>query len=150
MATECHLGSITLLFQRSSQPGLEILGPQAEWSSVPVWPPGTEQDPFPPIVVNVGDLLSHWTNGFLKSTVHRVVFPATKEIADRYSIAFFCHPANDTRLTPVPSEVVARAIGSNRNQQKQINGFKVLTTEEHLRSRLAATYGWDKQSEKAD
>lgn len=35
-------GSITLLFQRSSQPGLELLSPQEEWSPVPVRPFGTE------------------------------------------------------------------------------------------------------------
>lgn len=68
-------GSVTLLFQRPSQPGLEILASTDEWQPVPVTPPGTEEDSSPPILVNIGDLLSHWTNGLLKSTVHRVIFP---------------------------------------------------------------------------
>lgn len=136
-------GSITLLFQRSSQPGLELLGPQGEWSPVPVRPFGTEHDPFPPILVNVGDLLSYWTNGFLKSTVHRVVFPPGKEVGDRYSIAYFCHPANETRLTAVPSEVIGIS-HSEQVQQEGSTSSSILTAEEHLRSRLAATYGWDK------
>ena len=49
-------GSLTLLFQRASQPGLEILTPKSSWSPVPVSPPGTEDDPFPPVLVNIGDV----------------------------------------------------------------------------------------------
>lgn len=37
-----------------------------------------------PILVNIGDLLSYWTNGLLKSTVHRVVFPKRYVAADMY------------------------------------------------------------------
>lgn len=68
-------GSLTLLFQRPLQPGLEILTPSSSWASVPVYPPGTESDPFPPILVNIGDLMQFWTDGLLRSTVHRVTFP---------------------------------------------------------------------------
>ncbi len=68
-------GSLTLLFQRPSQPGLEIQTPDSVWAPASVYPPGTEDDGFPPILVNIGDLLSYWTDGLLKSTVHRVVFP---------------------------------------------------------------------------
>lgn len=73
---------------------------------MPVSPPGTENDPSPPILVNIGDLLSHWTNNLFKSTVHRVVFPkGGKEGGeDRYSIAYFGHPVGTTVLEPVPSE----------------------------------------------
>jgi len=133
-------GSITLLFQLPSQPGLEILTPSNTWSAVPVSPPGTEHDASPPIVVNIGDLLSYWTNGLLRSTVHRVIFPkdARRGGEDRYSIAYFCHPVNDAALVPVPSEVVkSKASSSGPN-----TGRTVLTAEEHLKSRLAATYGW--------
>ena len=44
----------------------------------------------PPLVVNIGDLLSYWTAGLLKSTIHRVKFPAkAQELGqDRYSIVF--------------------------------------------------------------
>lgn len=70
-------GSITLLFQRPGQPGLEIIPPStikgernytstAAWTPVPVFPPGTEGDSSPPILVNIGDLLSYWTNNLLK------------------------------------------------------------------------------------
>jgi isopenicillin N synthase-like dioxygenase len=79
-------GSLTLLFQRPSQPGLEIQTPDSVWAPAPVYPPGTEDDGFPPILVNIGDLLSYWTDGLLKSTVHRVVFPDGGG-NDRYSMS---------------------------------------------------------------
>lgn len=85
-------GSITLLFQRPSQPGLEILTPEETWAPVPVFPVGYKTSTtFPPILVNIADLLSYWTNGLLVSTVHRVIFPkdARKGGEDRYSIVYF-------------------------------------------------------------
>ncbi|KAL9599758.1 MAG: hypothetical protein Q9219_003641 [cf. Caloplaca sp. 3 TL-2023] len=128
-------------------PGLELLSPNGQWSPVPVRPPGTEGDPYPPILVNVGDLLSYWTNGFLKSTVHRVVFPPDKGTVDRYSIAYFCHPADATRLTPVPSELIASDSASKELRMEEPTDSSPITAKEHLRNRLAATYGWDKQSD---
>ncbi|KAI9763499.1 MAG: hypothetical protein M1835_007800 [Candelina submexicana] len=138
-------GSITLLFQTPHQPGLEILTPSQIWASVPVSPRGTENDTFPPILINIGDLLSYWTNGYLKSTVHRVIFPkeGRRGGEDRYSIAYFCHPVNESRLVPVPSENV-------RKWGKGVDGSdkgEVMTAEEHLNGRLAATYGWEKETE---
>ncbi|KAL3423402.1 2og-fe oxygenase [Phlyctema vagabunda] len=139
-------GSITLLFQRPGQPGLEILPPSTKtppqeyattknWTPVPVCPPGTENDPSPPILVNIGDLLDYWTRHLLKSTVHRVVFPRDAKLGgeDRYSIAFFCHPASSTVLEAVPSELV-------QNQHVDNEETRPITAEEHLMSRLKATY----------
>jgi isopenicillin N synthase-like dioxygenase len=140
-------GSITLLFRRDlpGQAGLEILTDDGTWAPVPVNPTAsspspssnseTSEDEGPPILVNVGDLLSFWTNGLLKSTVHRVVFPHQAEgldNADRYSIAYFCHPLDDAQLEGVPSQMVTNSgHGIDR---------KVMTAKEHLESRLAATY----------
>ncbi|KAI9816834.1 MAG: hypothetical protein M1827_001479 [Pycnora praestabilis] len=138
-------GSITLLFQQPNQPGLEILTPSNTWSSVPVTPSGTESDPSPPILVNIGDLLSYWTNGLLKSTVHRVIFPSEARVGgeDRYSIAYFCHPADDTNLVVVPSEMVR----SKAEEHEGTANGKVISAAEHLKDRLAATYGWDKSAD---
>jgi isopenicillin N synthase-like dioxygenase len=122
-----------------------------------VYPPSTENDPSPPILVNIGDLLSYWTNGYFKSTVHRVVFPHAGEGPeggeDRYSIAFFGHPVGDCVLEAVPSEVVSRlgrlsGVGPENND--------AMTADEHLMSRLKATYlglyrdGEGKEGEKED
>jgi isopenicillin N synthase-like dioxygenase len=144
-------GSITLLFQRPGQPGLEIIPPSSQipgqrntsnsapWMPVPVSPPGTESDPSPPILVNIGDLLSYWTNNLFKSTVHRVVFPkgAKEGGEDRYSIAYFGHPVAATVLEPVPSEMVSALKGAGGVGPDM---SKPITANEHLMSRLKATY----------
>ncbi|KAJ5318195.1 hypothetical protein N7508_002703 [Penicillium antarcticum] len=151
-------GSITLLFQRPGQPGLEILTANNEWAPVPVYPDGRTDFPFPPILVNIGDMLSYWTDGLLKSTVHRVVFSEqdqsdhTSKPRDRYSIAFFCQPMSETDLIPVPSEIVSlyrkeqkgeetgRAFGHGGGARGPNTGQPCMTAGEHLQSRLAATY----------
>ena len=128
--------------------GLEILTPSQTWSSVLVFPKGTENDDIPPILVNIGDLLNYWTDGLLKSTVHRVVMPKDAGV-DRYSIAYFCHPVDDTELVRIPSDLVrARSSGSDKLPENTKN-TKVITAEEHLKSRLAVTYGWPKQDNSA-
>ena len=176
-------GSITLLFQRPGQPGLEILTPEGTWAPVPVEPdqdqsqPQSQQQekeeeegsdyPFPPILVNIGDLLSYWTDGLLKSTVHRVVFPLSDSEhtnpQDRYSVVYFCHPVDKTELVPVPSEIVARhreecmRKGAHAGDNEKVgygggagaleSGKRAVTAYEHLMSRLEATYGFGKKTE---
>lgn len=124
---------ITLLFQQPhGAPGLEIQTSSGAWAPVPV-------DPTPshvpvPILVNIGDLLEDWTNGLLRSTVHRVVFPATDTGADRYSMAYFCHPLDSALLEPVPSRLVQdRAACADSSRA-------TMTAKDHLMERLAATY----------
>jgi isopenicillin N synthase-like dioxygenase len=156
-------GSITLLFQRPGQPGLEILTPEGSWAPVPIVPgPAAEAEgyPFPPILVNIGDLLSYWTDGLLKSTVHRVVFPLAEQRSpnpqDRYTLVYFCHPVDQTELVPVPSGIVAAhrersggvpadgRVGFGGGAGNLVPGKRPLTAHEHLMSRLEATYGFTK------
>lgn len=146
-------GSITLLFRLKGQAGLEILKKDGTtWAPVPVCPPGTDADPSPPILVNIGDLLSYWTNGLFRSTVHRVVFPTDgaagggvageSSAGPRYSIAFFCHPIGETRLEAVPSERVKKYVSVG--ETPDANPYaerKVMTADEHLFMRLKASYG---------
>lgn len=61
---------------------------------------GNFHDVIPPedgFLVNLGDLLAEWTNDRWRSTVHRVVPPATDETgsARRRSIAWFQQPNHD-------------------------------------------------------
>ncbi|KAF3908388.1 hypothetical protein ABW21_db0200058 [Orbilia brochopaga] len=136
-------GSITLLFQRPAQEGLEILS--KGWQPVPVHPEGVDTTRPPPILVNIGDLLSYWTGGYLKSTVHRVVVPPSASAGgeDRYSMAFFCHPVDTALLVPVPSALL-RERGKKRGAMDAAAEGKAITAAEHLKGRLAATYGWKK------
>ncbi|TFK24074.1 Clavaminate synthase-like protein [Coprinopsis marcescibilis] len=92
-------GTLTLLFQ-DSVGGLEVQNPHTG-AFVPATPiPGT-------IVVNVGDLLSRWSNDVLRSTLHRVVAPTTPAPSEmtprRQSIAFFCNPNFNAEVSCLPN-----------------------------------------------
>ncbi|KAF9881058.1 2og-fe oxygenase [Colletotrichum karsti] len=140
-------GSVTLLFRLRGQAGLEILTRDNSWAPVPVTPPGTEADELPPVLVNIGDLLSYWTNGLFRSTVHRVVFggdaapTGETDAGPRYSMAFFCHPVGSVALDPVPSERVKGFVAPegtpNANPYAE---RKVMTADEHLFMRLRESY----------
>lgn len=140
-------GSLTLLFRLPGQPGLELFSPATkDWVPVPVNPqPSTLTDA--PILVNIGDLLSFWTGGVLKSTVHRVTFSGGGE---RYSMAYFCHPLDGAKLERVQSKVLEEADGEAgreelQSQRKRLGleegSEEVLTAKEHLDRRLKVTYG---------
>ena len=141
-AAHTDFGTMTLLFQQPSQPGLEIQAPDSSWYPVEVFPPGTEGDALPPIVVNIGDLLSYWTNGLFKSVMHRVAIPKKRK-EDRYSIAYFCHPVATTELVPIPSKLVSEAGDKLPADQNGRQAKQTMTAIEHLKNRLAQVYGWD-------
>jgi isopenicillin N synthase-like dioxygenase len=73
----------------STEKGLEILH-KGEWVQVRV-----PKDAF---IINCGDMLENMSNGYFKSSVHRVVSQANKE---RFSIVYFVHPRNTDRLDPL-------------------------------------------------
>lgn len=47
------------------------------------------------LVVNIGDLLARWVNGYIKSTVHRVI---SQDSVDRYSFAVFIDPSPEATI----------------------------------------------------
>ncbi|CAN8277953.1 unnamed protein product [Cochlearia groenlandica] len=51
------------------------------------------------IVVNLGDLMERWSNGFFKSTLHRVILNGQ----ERYSIPFFVEPSHDCIIECLPT-----------------------------------------------
>jgi isopenicillin N synthase-like dioxygenase len=133
-------GSMTLLFQKENQEGLEIYSPiLKQWEAVPFISANTEKFPgqVAPIIVNIADQLSYWTAGILKSTIHRVKFSpeAQRSGKSRYSIVFFSHPRNSALLEPVPSKIVSQVKGRGVNKQTV-----PLTAKQHLDKRLAETY----------
>lgn len=82
---------ITLLVGASAE-GLQVQDKDNNW--VPVITEGEE------IVVNVGDMLQRLTNGYLKSTTHRVVNPPREKWSEpRLSIPFFLHPVSEMDLS---------------------------------------------------
>jgi isopenicillin N synthase-like dioxygenase len=81
-------GTTTLLFHHGSAEGLEIQRPDGSWLHAPSIPGAA--------IVNVGDLLTRWTNGQLRSVLHRVV-PPQGEAAQRprYSATLFYEPRHE-------------------------------------------------------
>jgi Isopenicillin N synthase and related dioxygenases len=81
-------GTMTLLFHHGSAEGLEIQRPDGTWLHAPSIPGAA--------IVNVGDLLMRWTNGQLRSVLHRVV-PPEREAArrPRYSATLFYEPRHE-------------------------------------------------------
>lgn len=73
-------GWITMIAQDETG-GLEVLNRENQWVGVPPLPSS--------FVVNIGDLMSRWTNDVYTATFHRVTNRNTR---DRYSVAFFMDP----------------------------------------------------------
>lgn len=81
-------GTLTILYQDDAPGGLQVRDRRGGWVDVPAIPGS--------FVVNLGLLMSMWTNDRLASTVHRVVNPPAEQAhLDRISIAFFHQPAPD-------------------------------------------------------
>ncbi len=76
----------TLLHQTA--PGLQVLNQHNRWIDAPPLP-GT-------LVLNVGDLLETWSNGRLRSTLHRVI----NNGAERFSLPFFAAANYDAVIRP--------------------------------------------------
>ena len=83
-------GSVTILKPDPHVGGLEVMAPDGDWIHVP-----SVIDAF---VVNVGDLLAHWTNNRWVSTLHRVVAPDENPVPRRQSIAYFMNPNYDAAI----------------------------------------------------
>ncbi len=85
-------GWMTLLAQ-DALGGLEVKTATGDWVRV---------DPIPAtFVVNLGDLLSRWTNGRYHSSLHRVMNNRSGKI--RHSIVLFYNQAHETPVECLPS-----------------------------------------------
>ncbi|MEH1940714.1 MAG: 2-oxoglutarate and iron-dependent oxygenase domain-containing protein [Nostoc sp.] len=115
-------GSITLLFQ-DDVGGLEVQTASGNWIAAPAIPDT--------VVVNTGDLMQRWTNHVFCSTKHRVIIPSDSRVNhSRYSVAFFCHPNDDTEIACLKS-----------CQKEQSPIYPPILAGEYLLSRLQTTYG---------
>ncbi|KAL1863292.1 hypothetical protein Plec18167_008153 [Paecilomyces lecythidis] len=107
-------GSVTVLFNRLG--GLQILPPgeDAEWCYVRPLPGHA--------IINLGDATVKFTNGLLRSNIHRVVSPPGQQAdTTRYSLVYFARPEDNVplkrlngsdRIPPLPSDVVEEDINS--------------------------------------
>jgi isopenicillin N synthase-like dioxygenase len=85
-------GTMTLLFHDGSAEGLEIQRPDGTWLHAPSIPGAA--------IVNVGDLLTRWTNGQLRSVLHRVISPEGEAARrPRYSATLFYEPRHEVVIS---------------------------------------------------
>ncbi|CAK7236584.1 hypothetical protein SBRCBS47491_009686 [Sporothrix bragantina] len=118
-------GSLTLLF-RQPVAALQVRGAEDEaWRWV---------KPFDgSITVNVADALQFLTNGFLKSSIHRVVAPPPDQAhVDRLGVLYFVRPEDGLELRPVQSAVLAR-LGYDKNADEAAVG---ITAGEWVKARV--------------
>lgn len=81
---------ITLLCE-ATDGGLELQNRDGSWRAIDTGPGQ--------IIVDSGDMLQNLTNGFFKSTTHRVVNPDNSR-SRRFSMPFFVHPRAEVDLSP--------------------------------------------------
>ncbi|CEL94460.1 unnamed protein product [Vitrella brassicaformis CCMP3155] len=110
--------SLTLLYQREGQGGLEVCGGKAALEGKVEWSPVEPR--LGDITVNIGDMLKRWSDDRLKSTWHRVRLPREGEyMGPRYSIAFFTQ-ANYSAVIQGPGKAYP-AITAGEFQLQRIN-----------------------------
>ena len=124
-------GTITLLFQKpgKSQNGLRALNAEKKWVKV--------NPPDYCLVVNLGDMFQHWTNDYLKSTIHKVEVDEEvlsslekneiENAPERQTIVMFCDPDRGHVFETLP--------GFGAKKYEAING------KEYAIGRIKATYG---------
>jgi isopenicillin N synthase-like dioxygenase len=98
ISAHTDFGLCTLLFQ-DKVGGLEI-DPRHDGTFVPASPIENT------VLINIADLLVRFTNGRVKSTMHRVVSPSLDRfkgdvLPARFSIPFFVHPDPETTIDPI-------------------------------------------------
>jgi isopenicillin N synthase-like dioxygenase len=87
-------GTITVLDREPGLGGLQIQLLDERWADAP-YVPGT-------LLVNTGDLMSHWTGGRWRSTRHRVLPPDPRDPHEELlSLVFFHEPDPDARIEPL-------------------------------------------------
>ena len=80
----------------ASASGLEVQNRKGEWIPVTALPHQ--------VVVNIGDMMSRFTNNKLHSSIHQVVNPPKEEWSKpRFSIPFFMHPRSEMSLNCLSS-----------------------------------------------
>lgn len=121
-APHTDYGFMTLLAQDEIG-GLEVRNAAGQWISAPPIA-GT-------FVMNVGDILSRWTNGRFASTPHRVINLSGR---DRYSQPYFFDPSMDAVVAPLPNSVA----------EGQVRAFAPLRYGDYLMERLDKNYDYRK------
>jgi isopenicillin N synthase-like dioxygenase len=117
-------GGLTILHQDDAPGGLQVSDKSGAWRDVPHRPGA--------FIINVGDLLSRWTNDRWRSTLHRVVNPPrdARGSTQRLSVVFFTGPDRASEIGVLPSCV------SEANPAK----YAPVNAGEYTRAKVAASH----------
>ena len=143
-------GSVTILFNRLG--GLQILPPGENASWCYVKPLSNH------CIVNLGDAMVKFTNGLLRSNIHRVVSPpGVQGDHTRYSLVYFNRPENDVILRRLEgsAKIPKLAEGTKEEQIKSQDwilrramGHRVAIQGEKVASNWEATRGTEATSQR--
>jgi len=98
LRTDPHVdvGCLTVLYQDDAPGGLQVRDKTGQWLDVPPLAGS--------FVVNIGAMMTRWTNDRWASTMHRVVNPPEgQEHRDRISIALFYQANPETEISCIPT-----------------------------------------------
>ncbi|KAJ6149495.1 hypothetical protein N7471_000694 [Penicillium samsonianum] len=132
-------GSLTFVF---SQPiaGLQVKTPDGNWKYVKPHPGS--------IVVNTADCLQFWTNGYLQSSIHRVVVPPEDQRhVDRFGLLYFARPTDSMDLKTMESPLLRR-LGLKNDKDEKKSDEPALEVGEWVRSRVKKN--WTRSPEDND
>jgi isopenicillin N synthase-like dioxygenase len=135
-------GSVTVLFNRLG--GLQVLPPgrDAQWCYVKPLPGHA--------IINLGDAMVKFTNGVLRSNIHRVASPpGAQGDHTRYSLVYFCRPEDDVVLKRLEGSdmIPPLADGEEEEEVKSKDWIirRALGHRVNLHKDVAsAAAGWDK------
>ncbi|KXH38719.1 flavonol synthase [Colletotrichum nymphaeae SA-01] len=131
------MGSLTLLF-RQPVAALQVLTNDGSWKWVR---PQTDA-----LTVNIADALQFLTNGYLKSSIHRVVAPPKDQAhIDRLGVIYMVRIEDDTDLVPIKESPVLQKLGLSEGAVLGSDG-KPVKAGEWVRERIIKNIGATSQS----
>ncbi|WP_330256449.1 isopenicillin N synthase family oxygenase [Nocardia sp. NBC_00565] len=119
MGEHTDYGIVTVLWA-DQVPGLQVLGADTRWHDV--------QPADDALLVNLGDLMSRWTNERWLSTLHRVMPPITNGTIQRRRSAAYFHDGN----TDAVIETLPSCVGEGSK-------YEPITIADHLHAKLAGS-----------
>ncbi|MDB5956204.1 2-oxoglutarate and iron-dependent oxygenase domain-containing protein [Ramlibacter sp.] len=120
-------GGLTILRQDHAPGGLQVCDRAGQWHDAPPHPGG--------LVLNVGDLMSRWTNGRWRSTLHRVINPPRDLTGStqRLSMVAFTGPNAATEVSCLPT-----CTGPGNPAR-----FEPVNAQAYVQAKLAASHAVD-------
>ncbi|KAL2822701.1 putative 1-aminocyclopropane-1-carboxylate oxidase [Aspergillus cavernicola] len=126
------MGSLTLLF-RQPVAALQVLTKTGEWKYV--------RPQMDALTVNIADALQFLTDGYLKSSIHRVVAPPKDQAhIDRLGVLYMVRIEDDCDLVPIKESPVLRQHGLIENKILGSDGLP-LKAGEWVKQRVIRNLG---------